>query len=161
MDADDICYPERLDVQIEISAVQSGSRSGGIEGAGLSRRGQILGVMSPPITGDEIMSRLYEGIVFPHPTWCGRAAWFRKHRYDERMLITQDQELLLRTADPAASQGSTKFFSATEKKQISLSKSARGRMLFCRAMWRHAQKTGTRVRAIAYVAKQMAKFAAE
>ena len=42
--------------------------------------GRILGVMSPPITGDEIMSRLYEGIVFPHPTWCGRAAGFENIR---------------------------------------------------------------------------------
>lgn len=161
MDADDICYPERLDVQTRF--LQSNPAIDLVASKALVFRGegQFLGVMSPPVTGDEIISRLYEGIVFPHPTWCGRAAWFRKHLYDERMLITQDQELLLRTAGSSRFAGINKILLGYRKEQISLSKSAKGRMLFCRALWRHAQKTGTRARAIAYIAKQAAKFAAE
>ena len=51
-------------------------------------------------------------------------------QYDEkRMLITQDQELLLRTAEPADLRGQQDS-SRLPKREINLSKSAKGRMLF-------------------------------
>ena len=98
MDGDDICYPERLSIQAGFLRSNPAIDLVASKAIVFRGEGRILGVMSPPTRHVEITSRFYDGVVFPHPTWCGRAGWFRKHQYDERMPITQDQELLMRAA---------------------------------------------------------------
>jgi hypothetical protein len=123
--------------------------------------GEILGVMAPPVVHDVIVAHPYNGFVFPHPTWCGKAAWFRKYRYDETMPITQDQELLLRTARHSRFATVDRVLLGYRKDGISLSKSARGRVLFSRALWRQAAQSGGKSRAVMQIVRQIAIFAAD
>ena len=161
MDGDDICYPERLAKQM--SFLRSNPTIDLVASKAIVFRGEgrILGVMSPPTRHAEVMSRLYDGVVFPHPTWCGRAGWFQKYRYDERMPITQDQELLVRAAEGSCFASIDEILLGYRKERTSLSKSGRGRLLFSRAVWRHARKSGAQARAAVQIAKQLAKFTAE
>jgi glycosyltransferase involved in cell wall biosynthesis len=159
MDADDICYSDRLKIQVdfldgnpEIDLVASKTLV--FRGAG-----EIIGVMTPAVSHADIVAR--PGFVFPHPTWCGKAAWFRENKYDETMPITQDQELLLRTAPHSRFAAIDKILLGYRKDGINLSKSARGRLLFSRALWRQAGKSVGKARAIVQIARQIAIFGAD
>ena len=122
MDADDICYPERLAVQVGV--LQSDPRIDVLASKALvfRRQGEIVGVMSTPKTHEEIVAQPYRGFMFPHPTWCGRAAWFRKYQYDERLWITQDQELLLRAAGSSRFAAVNKILFGYRKERLGLAR---------------------------------------
>lgn len=161
MDADDICYPERLAVQVGALRSDPGIDVLASKAVVFRRQGEIVGVMSTPATHDEIVAQPYRGFMFPHPTWCGRAAWFRKYQYDEWIWITQDQELLLRAAGSSRFAAVNKILLGYRKERLSLAKSLRGRMIYSAAIWRHARQSGTYARAVMDTALQLAKFAAD
>jgi glycosyltransferase involved in cell wall biosynthesis len=161
MDADDICYPERLAVQVGV--LRSAPKIDVLASKAMvfRRQGEIVGVMPAPATHDEIVARPYRGFSFTHPTWCGKAAWFRKHQYDEKLRVVEDQELLLRAAASSHFAAIDKILLGYRKERINLSKSIRERTLFSRAIWRHAQQSGAYARAVTDIALQLAKFAAD
>ena len=135
MDADDICYPERLAVQVGILRSDPGIDLLASKTLVFKRQGEIVGVMPAPATHDEIVARPYRGFPFTHPTWCGRAAWFRKYQYDERLWITQDQELLLRAAESSRLSAVNKILLGYRKERIRLDKeSSWAHVIFCRHM---------------------------
>jgi glycosyltransferase involved in cell wall biosynthesis len=161
MDADDICYPERLAVQVGVLRSDPGIDVLASKAVVFRRQGEIVGVMPAPATHDEIVARPYRGFPFTHSTWCGRAAWFRKYQYDERLWITQDQELLLRAAGSSRLSSVNKILLGYRKERIGLAKSLRGRMIFSAAIWRHARQSGAYARAVTDIALHFTKFSAE
>ena len=161
MDADDICYPERLAVQVGVLRSDPGIDVVASKAVVFRRQGEIVGVMSTPATHDEIVAQPYRGFMFPHPTWCGRAAWFRKYQYDERLWITQDQELLLRAAGSSRFSAVGKILLGYRKERLGLAKSLRGRMIYSAAIWRHARQSGAYARAVKDIFLHLTKFAAE
>ena len=161
MDADDICYPERLAVQVGVLRSDPGIDVVASKAVVFRRQGEIVGVMSTPTTHDEIVAQPYRGFMFPHPTWCGRAVWFRKYQYDERLWITQDQELLLRAAGSSRFSAVGKILLGYRKERLGLAKSLRGRMIYSAAIWRHAQQSGAYARAVTDIFLHLTKFAAE
>jgi len=161
MDADDICYPERLAVQVGVLQADPGIDVLASKALVFRRQGEIVGVMPVPATHDEIVVQPYRGFMFPHPTWCGRAAWFRRYQYDERLWITQDQELLLRAVGSSRFAAVNKILLGYRKEHLDLAKSLRGRMIYSAAIWRHARRSGAYVRAVTDIALHLTKFAAE
>lgn len=161
MDADDICYPEQLAEQV--SLLQSNPRIDLLASKAVifRRQGDIVGAMTPPTLHDEIVAQPYKGFMFPHSTWCGRAAWFRKYQYDERLWITQDQELLLRAAESSRFSAVNKILLGYRKERIGLAKSIQGRMIYSAAIWRHARQSGAYARAVTDTVLHLTKFAAE
>jgi len=161
MDADDISYPERLAVQVGV--LRSDPRIDVLASKAVvfRRQGEIVGVMPAPVTHDEIVARPYRGFPFTHPTWCGRAAWFWKYQYDERLWITQDQELLLRAAASSRLSAVNKILLGYRKERIHLAKSLHGRMIYSAAIWRHARQSGAYARAVTGIVLHLTKFAAE
>jgi glycosyltransferase involved in cell wall biosynthesis len=161
MDADDICYPERLAVQVGVLRSDPGIDVVASKAVVFRRQGEIVGVMSTPTTHDEIVAQPYRGFMFPHPTWCGRAVWFRKYQYDERLWITQDQELLLRAGGSSRFSAVGKILLGYRKERLGLAKSLRGRMIYSAAIWRHARQSGAYARAVTDIFLHLTKFAAE
>lgn len=161
MDADDICYPERLAVQVGVLRSDPGIDVVASKAVVFRRQGEIVGVMSTPTTHDEIVAQPYRGFMFPHPTWCGRAVWFRKYQYDERLWITQDQELLLRAARSSRFSAVGKILLGYRKERLGLAKSLRGRMIYSAAILRHARLSGAYARAVTDIFLHLTKFAAE
>lgn len=161
MDADDICYPERLVEEVGLLQSDPGIDLLASKALIFRRQGDIVGVMSTPTNHEEIIAQPYRGFIFPHPTWCGRAAWFRTYQYDERLWITQDQELLLRSAGSSRFAAVDKILLGYRKERMGLAKSIRGRMIYSAAIWRHARQSGAYARAVTNIARHFAKFTAE
>ncbi len=99
MDADDLCFPNRLDKQVlfldshpEIDLTACKTLAFNWDGALESIR-----LLPYHQTHNELIARPWRSIYMPHPSWLGKVAWFRQHRYGiPEVLRAEDQELLLR-----------------------------------------------------------------
>lgn len=96
MDGDDVCYPERfarqrafLEAHSEIDLLGSGALV-------FQQDGAVKGLFPTLPRHEDICRRPWAGFHLPHPTWMGRAAWFRKYRYGS-WYRAEDQDLLLRS----------------------------------------------------------------
>lgn len=135
MDADDIAFPQRLKVQAdyldahpEIDLLAASVLM--IDGAGAA-----IGVATSPNDHDSLVRRAALHFPMPHPTWMGRAAWFRKHPYDERAIKAQDQHLLYRTFRSSRFAAIRQPLLAYRYAQLSARKTLLGRYHFLRAVW--------------------------
>jgi glycosyltransferase involved in cell wall biosynthesis len=97
MDADDVAYPQRLERQVaylhghpHVDLVGTAMLVFGVDG-------QAIGKRAAPVEHREICARPRAGFRLFHPTWLGRAEWFRRYRYSERALRCEDQDLLYRS----------------------------------------------------------------
>lgn len=161
MDADDICYPERLAVQTGLLLSDPGVDLVGSRALVFRREGDPLGLFPGYSASTATASRLLTGFYFPHPTWCGRADWFRRFRYDVGMIKAQDQELLLRAVPSSRISVVEKILLGYRHERIKLSASARGRFLFTRAIWREARGARQHGRAMMHSVMEVVKFGAE
>ena len=99
MDADDLCFFDRiqkqvdyLDVHQEIDLVATK-----VVGFSMGESGLSFGALPYRERHEEISASPWGGIYMPHPSWMGRATWFRKYRYRiPEAIRAEDQELLLR-----------------------------------------------------------------
>jgi glycosyltransferase involved in cell wall biosynthesis len=97
MDADDIAYPQRLEHQVihlhanpRVDLVGAAMVVFGVEG-------QAIGKRAAPLGHPQICAHPRAGFRLFHPTWLGRAEWYRGHRYSEQATRCEDQELLYRS----------------------------------------------------------------
>ncbi|HMM71405.1 MAG TPA: glycosyltransferase family A protein [Rhodocyclaceae bacterium] len=99
MDADDICYPARLERQLRLLQAQPSIDLLGTAIMMFRDDGTPLGIAPAPAGHEAICaSGLAGSYNLYHPTWMGRTDWFRRHRYDPAFSKAQDFELLLRAA---------------------------------------------------------------
>lgn len=97
MDGDDICYPQRIETQIDylrahpdVDVVGAGCMvftSDGTPRGPRNRAGVHEDLTASPLRG---------GIPLAHPTWMGRRSWFLRFPYDPRARGCEDWEVLLR-----------------------------------------------------------------
>ena len=97
MDQDDIAFPERMQRQIEFLQRHDEVDLLGTRALVFSERGEALGLLPFWQNHESICRRPWLGFQLPHPTWMGRADWFRRHRYwMPEPKRAEDQDLLLR-----------------------------------------------------------------
>lgn len=98
MDQDDISYPERFAKQLALLVSAPELDLVAVRAIRISEENEVLDFFPSPLTHGEICARPWQGFYFPHPTWMGRIAWFRKYRYRvPQSYFCEDQELLLRS----------------------------------------------------------------
>ena len=152
MDADDVCFPERLELQVARLRADPALDLIGC-GAVVFAAGQgLVGALPVGQSHAEITARPSVGFPLPHPTWCGRARWFRDNPYDERLMKTQDQDLLLRTFAKSRFGAVAEILLAYRQDTMSLGKLLRGRRNYAGALWRRARADGSYPRAVRGVA---------
>jgi hypothetical protein len=95
MDADDVSYPDRLAKQVTFLKNMSVDVVV-CDAAVFAEGGELVGLLPTGRNLAAIVADPIRGIPFPHPTWCGRAEWFRSHPYYARLSRAQNQDLLLR-----------------------------------------------------------------
>jgi len=97
MDQDDISFPERFEKQMNY--LQDHPDIDLLATATIPFRGdgEVLGRLPVSTAHEEICARPWNGFHMPHPTWMGKTAWFRQHRYDSSANGAEDQHLLLRS----------------------------------------------------------------
>ncbi|HEY0824073.1 MAG TPA: glycosyltransferase family A protein [Ramlibacter sp.] len=98
MDADDICLPRRLELQLAFLAAHPEVDLVGCRAA-VFRDGEILGLLPFAADHETLVARPWHTIPLPHPTWVGRRAWFLRHPYRHpEVRRAEDQELLVRAS---------------------------------------------------------------
>lgn len=98
MDHDDVSYPERFARQLALLENNPELDVVAVRAAIISGDNELLGTLPGPLTHGEICAKPWLGFYFPHPTWVGKTAWFRVHRYaSPGPYFCEDQELLLRS----------------------------------------------------------------
>jgi glycosyltransferase involved in cell wall biosynthesis len=106
MDQDDVSYPERFTKQIQMLESNIELDLVAVRAITISEQNGVVGTLPWHLSYASICSRPWQGCYLPHPTWMGRAVWFKKYRYAEPAhYFCEDQELLLRSY--AASQFAT------------------------------------------------------
>jgi glycosyltransferase involved in cell wall biosynthesis len=97
MDADDVCFPTRFARQVARLNAEPALDLLGCRALIFDDGGTATGLFPCRLTHEEICARPWNGFYLIHPSWMGRAQWFRRHRYRTPELVrSQDQELLLR-----------------------------------------------------------------
>ena len=90
----------------------------------------------------DIVARPFAGFPFPHPTWCGRASWFRNNPYDASLGYAEDQDLLLRSFRHTRLGAVDSVLLAYRQDQLALKNLLPGRATFLGSLWRHGRATG-------------------
>lgn len=98
MDADDVCFPQRLACQVQALRADERLDLVGTSTVLVDEQGRLIGLFPRALTHAQLCSRPWRGFHLAHPSWMGRTAWFRAHPYAEPAPYRcEDQELLLRT----------------------------------------------------------------
>jgi glycosyltransferase involved in cell wall biosynthesis len=161
MDADDVCYPERLTKQVaflnrnpEIDLIGCGATV-------FANSGRLVGVLPVPTSHGEIVANPHRGFPLPHPTWCGRAEWFRRHPYDGSLSRAQDQDLLLRCYSQSSFASLPDILLAYRQERFELRKILKGRATFVRTLWKHGRLQWPLTVVLGGIAAQVALAAAD
>ncbi len=78
MDADDVCFPERLERQVARLQEDPKLDLLGCGAVVFTDDATLAGELPVGLTHQEITARPFNGFPFPHPTWCGRAGLVSK-----------------------------------------------------------------------------------
>ena len=98
MDADDLAFPTRLQRQVEFLENNPAIDLLGARALVFHGDGTPLGLFPFRRTHADICRQPWRGFYLPHPTWMGRADWFKRNPYGvPEPRRAEDQDLLLRT----------------------------------------------------------------
>lgn len=152
MDADDICFPDRLAQQTARLQQEPQLDVLGCGAVVFSGDARLLGELPVGLTHQQITAQPFRGFPFPHPTWCGRAEWFRNNPYDAKLMKTQDQDLLLRTFRRSRFASLDAVLVGYRQDALELAKMLRGRRVFMGSLWRYARRSGEFLPALSGIA---------
>jgi glycosyltransferase involved in cell wall biosynthesis len=142
MDADDVSFPERLARQVERLKLDPKIDVLGCGAVVFTDQADLVGELPVGLTHSEITKRPFRGFPFPHPTWCGRATWFRDNPYDSELMKAEDQDLLLRTFRKSNFGSLEAVLFGYRQNQLDLGKLLPGRLTFIGCLWRYALVSG-------------------
>ncbi|MGJ4946758.1 glycosyltransferase family 2 protein [Bradyrhizobium sp. HKCCYLS20291] len=160
MDADDICFPERLARQVDCLQKNAAIDLIGCGAVVFSKTAGLVGTLPVGLSHEEITAQPLRGFQMPHPTWCGQAAWFRANPYDPALRKTQDQDLLLRTYSRSRFACLPDILLGYRQDDFELRKVLVGRRTYAGALWRHRSTSGI-AEALGGIAGQVLKGAAD
>lgn len=136
MDADDIAHPRRFERQVALLDAEPTidlAGTGSVVVEGLER---IVGCRRPPADHDSICRTPYRKFPLAHPTWIGRGAWFRRHRYDELATRSQDYHLLRAAFGESRFANVPELLLAYNEGERRLGKAIGARFTCARNLWR-------------------------
>ena len=159
MDADDICFPNRLEQQVARLREDPQLDLLGCAAVVFRSSGELVGEMPVNLQHRDIVARPFIGFPLPHPTWCGRAGWFRKNPYNSELGYAEDQDLLLRSFRHSKLAGMDSILLAYRQDRLTLKKLLPGRATFAKSVWRHGMSEGKLLSALTGIANHAAKSA--
>lgn len=97
MDADDVSFPRRLELQVQYLLQHPDVDLLGT--AILVNSGEDCPQGTLPVREDHetICCRPWKGFYLPHPTWMGSKQWFLEHQYQFAASGAEDQDILFRS----------------------------------------------------------------
>lgn len=160
-DADDVCYPERLEKQVAFLAEHPNIDVVAAGALVFDDRGSAIGRLPLRTTHEAICENPMSGFYFAHPTWMGRSAWFLNNPYDSRRLKAQDQDVLLRSFKRSRFSALPEVLLGYRQDTISLSKTISSRYHFSCSLLAFGRADDCRFRATCAVCMQTLKGAAD
>jgi len=157
MDADDICFPERLSRQVAYLREHPELDLVGCGAVVFRSSGELVGEMAVGLRHQDIAARPFVGFPLPHPTWCGRANWFRSNPYNAELRYAEDQDLLLRSFRHSRLGALDQVLLGYRQDRLALRKLLPGRVTFARSAWRIGVAAGELLPALAGIANHAAK----
>ena len=157
MDADDMCFPNRLEQQIARLRQNPSVDLLGCKAVVFASNGDLVGELPVGVTHQDIVAAPYLGFPLPHPTWCGQATWFKSNPYDARLEYAEDQDLLLRCFHRSTFATADAILLAYRQDRLALKKLLPGRATFAKSLLRHGVGSGAGLAAARGVATHFAK----
>ena len=142
MDADDVCFPQRLSRQVERMRMDPQLDLIGCGAVVFTSEGKLVGELPVGRVHQDIVARPFIGFPFPHPTWCGRTSWFKNNPYDSSLGYAEDQDLLLRSFRHTRFGAVDTVLLGYRQDRLDLKKLLPGRATFVGSLWRHGRATG-------------------
>jgi glycosyltransferase involved in cell wall biosynthesis len=97
MDADDVCFPDRFARQVARLNTERSLDLIGCRVLDFDDSGSATGLRPYRLSHEALCALPWNGFYLVHPSWMGRADWFRRYRYQiPEVVRAEDQELLLR-----------------------------------------------------------------
>jgi glycosyltransferase involved in cell wall biosynthesis len=97
MDADDVCFPDRFARQFARLDTERSLDLVGCRALIFDDSGTATGLFPHRSSHEALCERPWNGFYLVHPSWMGRAEWFRNYPYQVPEVVrAEDQELLLR-----------------------------------------------------------------
>lgn len=158
MDADDICYPQRLARQLAYLTQHPEVDLLATEALIIDDDNRAVGLY--PQTGTthaEIIARRFSGFHFAQPTWMGSADWFRRIRYAGSKIRSQDQDLLYRSYRTSRFALLPEVLVGYRRNTIPLWKLVRGRRHLAASMIQHLTAAGEPIGAVRAMTMQVIK----
>jgi glycosyltransferase involved in cell wall biosynthesis len=137
MDGDDIAYPERLERQVAYLEEHPGVDLVGTAMMVFAENGEIVGKRAGPQTHAAICRRPTGAFRMFHPTYLGRLAWFQRYRYNVRLTVSQDQDLLLRAYRTSQFANLPEILLGYREEKLNLAKILKSRWTFVRTATRY------------------------
>ncbi len=134
MDADDVAYPERLERQVRYLEAHPDIDLLGHGAVLFKEDGLAIGLYPAASEHEDICRRPWWGFPLAHPTWMGKRSWFARYRYRATLIKGQDQVLLLRSYRSSRFAALPDILLGYRMEGVSIWKSGRGRMNFCRQL---------------------------
>ena len=98
MDADDICDPERLEIQVNYLKKRPDVKIVGSWATLIDESGNQIGLQKMPVSWEDIKEQAFYRNPLIHPSWMMRRSWFEKiGGYNSAFKTSQDWELILRS----------------------------------------------------------------
>lgn len=141
-DADDLLYPERFAQQVAWLEAHPGVDLLGSAMLVFRSGGTVRGLLRGGQEHAALCAHPGRGFALPHPTWMGRAAWFRRFPYDAGNRRSEDQDLLLRAHTRSVFASLPQVLVAYRYDHLSLAKSRAGRRDYLHALLREARASG-------------------
>ncbi len=137
MDADDIAFPQRFRIQSSYLDAHPGIDLLASSVLMIDEAGDPIAVTVSPPAHEQLIRRASLRFPMPHPTWMGRAEWFRAHPYDEQAIRAEDQHLLYRTHRQSRFAAIEEPLLAYRCGRLSARNSLQGRASFLRGVRAH------------------------
>ncbi len=148
MDADDVAYPERLERQVRYLEAHPDIDLLGHGAILFKEDGLAIGVYPSASEHEEICRQPWWGFPLAHPTWMGKRSWFARYRYRATLTKGQDQVLLLRSYRSSRFAALPDILLGYRMEGISVRKSGRGRMNYCRQLLAQVCDVGSALTAV-------------
>jgi glycosyltransferase involved in cell wall biosynthesis len=154
MDADDMSHPLRLAKQIEFLQANPHVDVVGTCSCILNVRNQMPKKTHVTENHEEIFRNKFSKISIVHPSLMAKTQWFRRWPYDETVLLSQDNELWLRSSkDSVFANINELLYFKDEFTSFSLRKYTRAKNILARVTWKYARQEVGTLRAACYAGR--------
>ena len=162
MDSDDIAYPQKLEMQVNYLESNPNVDLVGTKAIMFDDTGNVIGSIAVSESHEEICSKPWKGFNLVHPSWLGKATWFRKYKYSIPDIVrVEDQDLLVRSYKDSHFANINKFLLGYRSTPLNIrnisKKIALTKIRLSRSLFKHYTSNGEITKAIFSVLMQWTK----